>query len=96
MTADEIILDEQLDAIDPLRHLRNDDDLDGEKLLPAQEPSILNQTTEFSCMYSRDDIICPISIELHVDASPGCGGVAWPAGEVRSMTYSDPFCNEIL
>src|ERR1700674_5284979 len=24
-----------------------------------------------------------VSINLSVDASPGCGGIAWPAGEVR-------------
>ena len=83
MTVEEILLDEKLDAIDPLRHLRNDDDPDGEKLVPAQAPSILNQTTTLSFPSIGENIPNPISIQLFVDASPGCGGIAWPAGEVK-------------
>jgi protein N-lysine methyltransferase METTL21A len=26
-----------------------------------------------------------IALSLAVDAGPGCGGIAWPAGEVRSL-----------
>lgn len=87
MTVDEITLDEQLDAIDPLRHLRNDDGLDGEKLIPAQVPSILNQTTTLSFPSNDGNTPNPISIQLFVDASPGCGGIAWPAGEVYLTTH---------
>lgn len=66
-----LALEEQLDAIDPLRHLRQHDELD---LVPAQPPSVHNQTLELA--------FPPVSIRLLVDASPGCGGIAWPAGEV--------------
>ena len=27
-----------------------------------------------------------LSLRLHVDASPGCGGLAWPAGQVIAHT----------
>lgn len=27
-----------------------------------------------------------VSIQLVVDAAPGCGGIAWPAGQVPSLT----------
>ncbi|KZT13149.1 uncharacterized protein LAESUDRAFT_767687 [Laetiporus sulphureus 93-53] len=85
---------EKLDALDPLRHLRNNDvDVD---IVPAQPPSIINQTTQLVFPTSRldlknshhaeADMRTPedIVINLSVDASPGCGGIAWPAGEVLS------------
>lgn len=85
MTVEEIALDEQLDAIDPLRHFRNDDE---KLLIPAQTPSILNQTTTLSFPSSGENLPDPISIQLFVDASPGCGGIAWPAGEVQLSVHS--------
>ena len=75
----ELALEEQLDALDPLRHLRQDDELD---LVPAQPPSVHNQNLELLFPSSAPDVTDPISIRLLVDASPGCGGIAWPAGEV--------------
>lgn len=30
----------------------------------------------------------PLSITLAVDASPGCGGIAWPAGQVAILNPS--------
>lgn len=27
-----------------------------------------------------------VHVALDVDAAPGCGGIAWPAGEVGSLT----------
>ncbi|PCH41625.1 hypothetical protein WOLCODRAFT_137503 [Wolfiporia cocos MD-104 SS10] len=92
--------EEKLDALDPLRHLRAaaDDTEDVSDIVPAQRPSILNQTVElaFSTVSTSADRIennhVPeergsedrVVIKLMVDASPGCGGVAWPAGEVLS------------
>lgn len=73
----ELAIEEQLDALDPLRHLRNDDELD---IVPPQPPSIHNQTLELVFPSTTPD--GPVSIRLLVDASPGCGGIAWPAGEV--------------
>ncbi|KAF9651274.1 S-adenosyl-L-methionine-dependent methyltransferase [Thelephora ganbajun] len=78
---EDIEREEFLDDQDPLRHLRSPD-ADG-VLVPAQPPSILNQ---------RTDLLIPginpgnpgITVKLALDAAPGCGGIAWPAGEVLS------------
>jgi hypothetical protein len=84
----EIALDEALDALDPLRHLRTDsdasnfarDDEDTVAIIPLQPRSILGETIRltFPVDFPR------VSISLKVDASHGCGGIAWPAGEVGS------------
>lgn len=84
----EIALDEALDALDPLRHLRTDsdasdfarDDEDTVAIIPLQPRSILGETIRltFPVDFPR------VSISLKVDASHGCGGIAWPAGEVLS------------
>ncbi|GBE79189.1 Protein-lysine N-methyltransferase EFM6 [Sparassis crispa] len=79
----DLILEEKLDELDPLRHLRNDDDAQLADVVPAQPPSIHNQLVELS--FSSDESALlpnPVVIKLVVDASPGCGGIAWPAGEV--------------
>ena len=34
----------------------------------------------------------PLSVQLEVDAGPGCGGIAWPAGEVSVCALINPFC----
>lgn len=76
----DLALEEKLDALDPLRHLRNDDEQD---IVPLQPPSVLNQTVELTFPTTA----CPpnsIVVRLSVDASPGCGGIVWPAGEVSS------------
>lgn len=79
----DLALEEKLDELDPLRHLRKDDDI-----VPVQPPSILNQTLEltFPPPDSHDvHLSKPLHIQLCVDASPGCGGIAWPAGEVGDL-----------
>ena len=71
-----------LDDQDPLRHLRSPH-ADG-ILIPIQLPSILNQ---------RTDLLIPglnpgdpgITVKLALDATHGCGGVAWPAGEASNL-----------
>lgn len=83
---EDIEREEFLDNQDPLRHLRSPDADD--MLVPAQPPSILNQ---------RTDLIIPglnpgdpgITVKLALDASPGCGGIAWPAGEARNFALSN-------
>lgn len=82
MAATQLLLDERLDELDPLRHLRQDHH--GDALVPIQPESIQDQVIELSFSSSADSAITPISIKLAVDASPGCGGIAWPAGEVLS------------
>ena len=73
---DIFIREEQLDDADPLRHLRHQDSDDLLPLVPAQPPTIHNETLHLNFQ----DII----VTLQVDAGPGCGGIAWPAGEVLS------------
>jgi hypothetical protein len=68
-----------MDSLDPLRHFQNGSDSD---LIPSQPPSISNQIIEISF----PNIQAPI--RLAVDASPGCGGIAWPAGEVSTIPLS--------
>ncbi|KAL5641154.1 hypothetical protein ACGC1H_001590 [Rhizoctonia solani] len=72
MDMNEAARDEHLDALDPLRHLRDD------SLIPPQAPTVVYQTIELS--------FPPLDrpVKLVVDAGPGCGGIAWPAGEVLS------------
>ncbi len=77
----DLATEESLDALDPLRHLRNDYELDT-GLMPIQPPSIYNQTLRLSFPSTGDDVPNPVQVHLSVDASPGCGGIAWPAGEV--------------
>jgi len=82
----EIALDEALDALDPLRHLRSDasdfarDDEDT-VVVPSQPRSILGETIKLTFPVNSP----LVSISLKVDASHGCGGIAWPAGEVGSF-----------
>ncbi|KAI5124778.1 hypothetical protein M0805_005412 [Coniferiporia weirii] len=81
---------ERLDGLDPLRHLRRD-----EQIAPAQPASVHNQLTRLvfpsGANVGRDDsrqqpqqhgAEMTVHVLLRVDASPGCGGLAWPAGEV--------------
>jgi len=81
---DEIALDEALDALDPLRHLRGDESLgdngDSHTIVPVQPRSTQNELIRLS--YPERGRSTPIHVVLKVDASPGCGGIAWPAGEV--------------
>lgn len=73
MTSVELIEEERLDIMDPLRHLRNEDD---DTLVPTQPPSIHRQIQVLK--------IGHISLQLLVDAGPGCGGITWPSGQVLS------------
>ncbi|KAI6004163.1 putative methyltransferase-domain-containing protein [Pisolithus albus] len=80
----EIALDETLDALDPLRHLRNQDEpSDHILLVPTQPRSVQNQCISLAFPSPKGSATA-IQITLRLDASPGCGGIAWPAGEVLS------------
>lgn len=95
----DIALQEQLHDTDPLRHLRDDNDLEGVisseglarasssisellTVLPQQSHSVGDGLLNFTFAHNWDSIPKPLSISLVVDASPGCGGLAWPAGQV--------------
>ncbi|KAI0643742.1 putative methyltransferase-domain-containing protein [Trametes meyenii] len=81
----DLALEEKLDELDPLRHLREDGS-DDEHLVPLQPPSVHNQTIRLVFPTAPD--VRPVPIKLAVDASPGCGGIAWPAGEVLASYLS--------
>ncbi|KAI9575006.1 putative methyltransferase-domain-containing protein [Boletus coccyginus] len=82
--SNEIALDEALDALDPLRHLRGDesleDDGDSPRIIPVQLRSTYNELIRLS--FPDRGCSTAVYVVLKVDASPGCGGIAWPAGEV--------------
>jgi len=74
--------DESLETIGPLQHLFPGDDSD---LLPASTPSLRNHIMQINFdapPLLPEDLPRTISLSLFVDARPGCGGIAWPAGEV--------------
>ena len=85
MSLHQIARDEELDLIDPLRHfMRQVDESDSDlplhpQILPDQPHSIHNETLDLTFFNQQQ---ASITISLAVDASPGCGGIAWPAGEV--------------
>ncbi|KAG6903314.1 hypothetical protein C0995_013067 [Termitomyces sp. Mi166 len=88
MFHDDLELDEALDEIDPLRHLMHQSDDDGgggnepKILVPKQRRSVQGETLHLS--FSSPCSQLSVEIALAVDASPGCGGITWPAGEVCS------------
>jgi hypothetical protein len=68
---------EHLDAVDPFQHFDDPD------LLPAQPPSLRDQIIQIDIKLPFLDADESKPLSLAVNASPGCGGIAWPAGEVR-------------
>ena len=71
--------DERLDSQDPLRHFRATND----ELVPEQPKSIHNELVEIEVPLGAPHDRT-IRLSLAVDAGPGCGGITWPAGEVRA------------
>ncbi|KAF8901633.1 putative methyltransferase-domain-containing protein [Gymnopilus junonius] len=95
----DIAQEEQLDHLDPLRHLKDDTELEGiissdgltrpsasvsELLtaLPEQSHSVEDGLLKLSFTHRWDSPPRLLSISLVVDAAPGCGGLAWPAGQI--------------
>lgn len=52
-----------------------------EDLVPSRPPTAPESEVTLSYAYTADR---SIDVKLAVDAGPGCGGIAWPAGEVLS------------
>lgn len=86
--------EEALDALDPFRCMMavnphtassNHNDVQSHVLLPAQRPSVTAQTIQLDFPRSEGGPIC---VHLAVDASPGCGGVAWAAGMASLFTVT--------
>ncbi|KAJ7122745.1 putative methyltransferase-domain-containing protein [Mycena epipterygia] len=69
------------DECDPLRPFMQQGD-DGESIVPNQLPSVRHGEM---LQLSFPSPHATITIDLVLDATPGCGGVAWPAGEVLAQ-----------
>lgn len=87
--------EEHLDALDPLRHFRDDDPQLSEPHGTSSDADV-NQPSDFippQPVSARGTLTLQfgdINLALAVDAAPGCGGLAWPVGEVR--TRCECFC----
>lgn len=55
-------------------------DDDNTSILPAQKPSVQDESVQL--LFEAPGT--SVNVSLSVDAGPGCGGVAWPAGEVSN------------
>ena len=66
-----------------LEHFMLDQHNDIDPLLPNQLPTTTRQVTELSVGLN-------LPIKLAVDAFPGCGGIAWPAGCVSAPFLPNP------
>lgn len=76
---------EHLDLVDPFHCLASADDTDSD-LLPAQPPSIHEQIIQIDIsLLDTDESPPTMSLSLTVNAGAGCGGIAWPAGEVTLL-----------
>lgn len=60
--------------------------------LPQHHTSVEDSVLKLSFLHQWNKVPNPLSIALHVDASPGCGGLAWPAGQVQSLSSLLPSC----
>lgn len=84
--ADTLQVDRSLfDMPELFRFKMNEDQVD-DPVIPDQIPTTSKQTTEITI--SSDQPGSPsLLLKLAVDASPGCGGIAWPAGSVSILSY---------
>ena len=61
-------------------------------VLPQQRHSFEDGLLKLSFSHDWKNVPSPLSISLHVDATPGCGGLAWPAGQVHFFAFLCSFC----
>jgi protein N-lysine methyltransferase METTL21A len=78
-----------MDVLDPNHHdLADSDpaerDLTSELLsiLPGQTFSVTDSTLQLEFVHNKEFGHATCCIKLYSDASPGCGGIAWPAGQI--------------
>jgi hypothetical protein len=55
-------------------------------VLSHQHHSVEDGILKLSFLHQWDNIPNPLPIALYVDASSGCGGLAWPAGQVQFLS----------
>jgi hypothetical protein len=100
----DLALEEALDALDPLRHFfKSLDETDGspskaDTLIPSQPSPTVKKILQLSFgtqFCGAHPFRTPISISLAVDASPGCGGIAWPAGQVNNSSPQNVYNSRV-
>ena len=81
-----IMQEDTLDAVDSLQHLFSPNDSD-DLQPPAPSLCLGDQVVKIKFaapIQQAEESYRTITLSLLVDPSPGCGGIAWPAGEVGS------------
>ena len=68
-------------------HAASDNHDDADMLLPAPAPSIRDEIVRIDFETQTHQTI---ALSLSVDAGPGCGGIAWKAGEVCPLSLCVP------
>lgn len=83
--------DERYDIEEPFRYFRVGEENVGTRdlantellsVLPGQHYSMTEKTLRLEFSGNDEKAKAMISISIRVDASPGCGGIVWPAGQV--------------
>ena len=75
---------ENLFEVPELFHFKTDENQLDDSILPTQLPTTSKQTTELTFSSGQHDSPS-VLVKLTVDASPGCGGITWPAGSVSTL-----------
>ncbi|KAH9987919.1 putative methyltransferase-domain-containing protein [Russula compacta] len=70
-----------LPVADPLPHFFSSDDADLAPPLSLRD-QIIQINFEAPLHHAEEESFRAITLSLSLDAGPGCGGIAWPAGEV--------------
>jgi len=86
--------EESLETTDPFLFPGDDSDL-----LPPSAPSLCDHITQINFdapPLHPEDLPRTISLSLFLDARPGCGGIAWPAGEVGPVGSSCHLFSSLL
>ncbi|KAF9076505.1 putative methyltransferase-domain-containing protein [Rhodocollybia butyracea] len=85
--------DEIFDLDDPFKYCRIAEEKSGTRdlattelvgILPGQHYLINEKILRFDFDTQNNQNTGTISISLRLDASPGCGGIVWPAGQILS------------
>ncbi|KAJ6627526.1 putative methyltransferase-domain-containing protein [Mycena sp. CBHHK59/15] len=85
-------MDSDDEYTDPLNHFMQQSS-DGSSIVPNQQPSVRHGEM---LRLSFGGSTSTITVDLMLDASPGCGGVAWPAGEVLAQYLVKQGPNSLL
>jgi hypothetical protein len=79
------MLQKNLFDVPELHHFKLDQLDDINPVLPNQHPTATRQVTELPVGIDQPNFPS-YTIKLAVDAFPGCGGIAWPAGCVSTFS----------